>query len=59
MKIAKAFINLWVSRFVFPSVITTDQRGQFESKLLDNLTNAWPLEQNLSIQPVIIPGATA
>jgi len=38
--VAKAFIDTWVSRFGCPSVITTDQGRQFESKLLHILTNA-------------------
>ena len=35
--VAKAFVNIWVSRFGVPSTITTDRGSQFESALWKHL----------------------
>lgn len=42
--IATALITIWILRFSFPSVITTDQGTQFES-LFSSLTNAVSTKQ--------------
>lgn len=36
--VARAFLNGWISQYGMPSVITTDQGRQFESKLFKELT---------------------
>ncbi|GFY53534.1 transposon Ty3-I Gag-Pol polyprotein [Trichonephila inaurata madagascariensis] len=35
--VAKSFITNWISRFGVPAIITTDQGGQFQSRLLYSL----------------------
>ncbi|GFY74479.1 transposon Tf2-9 polyprotein [Trichonephila inaurata madagascariensis] len=35
--VAKSFITNWISRFGVPAIITTDQGGQFQSRLLSSL----------------------
>ncbi|GFV83674.1 transposon Ty3-I Gag-Pol polyprotein, partial [Trichonephila clavipes] len=42
--VAKSFIANWISRFGVPAIITTDQGGQFQSRLL------YSLKQMLGIQ---------
>ncbi|GFY62464.1 retrovirus-related Pol polyprotein from transposon 412 [Trichonephila inaurata madagascariensis] len=43
---AKSFIANWISRFGVPAIITTDQEGQFQSRLL------YSLKQMLGIQRI-------
>ncbi|GFY74477.1 integrase catalytic domain-containing protein [Trichonephila inaurata madagascariensis] len=44
--VAKSFITNWISRFGVPAIITTDQGGQFQSRLL------YSLKQMLGIQRI-------
>ncbi|GFS97435.1 hypothetical protein TNCV_733651 [Trichonephila clavipes] len=44
--VAKSFIANWISRFGVPAIITTDQGGQFQSRLL------YSLKQMLGIQRI-------
>ncbi|GFY70711.1 transposon Ty3-G Gag-Pol polyprotein [Trichonephila inaurata madagascariensis] len=44
--VAKNFIANWISRFGVPAIITTDQGGQFQSRLL------YSLKQMLGIQRI-------
>ncbi|GFY70297.1 transposon Ty3-I Gag-Pol polyprotein [Trichonephila inaurata madagascariensis] len=44
--VAKTFISNWISRFGVPAIITTDQGGQFQSRLL------YSMKQMLGIQRI-------
>ncbi|CAB0028406.1 unnamed protein product [Trichogramma brassicae] len=43
--VARAFVKHWVSRFGSPSTLTTDQGGQFESKLFEEVSRALGIEK--------------
>ncbi|CAB0029843.1 unnamed protein product, partial [Trichogramma brassicae] len=43
--VARAFVKHWVSRFSSPSILTTDQGSQFESKLFEEVSRALGIEK--------------
>ncbi|CAB0045234.1 unnamed protein product, partial [Trichogramma brassicae] len=43
--VARAFVKHWVSRFGSPSILTTDQGTQFESRLFEEVSRALGIEK--------------
>ncbi|GFX21415.1 uncharacterized protein K02A2.6 [Trichonephila clavipes] len=43
--VAKSFIANWISRFGVPAIITTDQGGQFQSRLLYSLKQMFGIQR--------------